>query len=228
MDCYQHRGTSDVLSFPPAAGDKLRRARTERDDFPLVLQEVNHRIRNILAMIEAVVGQTQSTTVEEYRAKLMGRLSGLSDFYELISRLDAGKLGLAALLEQTMRPYCAVGSRVFAGGPDVDIEPKLALLLHLVIHELACNASKYGALSSECGTVKVAWDIRRADGAQKLAIVWSEDGGPQVKQPQRWGFGSRLIARAFESYGEVRLDFRPVGVACYMLLDLERDVGACG
>lgn len=227
MDCYQQYEISEVVSLPLTAGHEVPRDRKDGEDLSLLLQELNHRIRNLLAIMEAVVGQTQSMTVEEYRAKVMARISGLNDFYEVICRLDAGNIGLAELLEQTMRPYCAVSGRVIASGPDIGLRPRLALSLHLVVHELATNAMKYGALSSMFGTVKIAWEIRQVGGAaRKLAIVWSEGGGPEVKQPQRRGFGSRLITRALNGYGEVQVDFRPVGVACYMLIDLDRDIGA--
>ena len=227
MLCNRQYSGSEVLGFQPVAGDEVPRTHMTGEDLPLVLQEVNHRIRNLLPMIEMVLGQTQSTTIEEYRAKVTAQISGLSDFYKVTCRLDAGKIGIAELLEQTMRPYCAAGGRIIACGPDIDLDPRLALSLHLVIHELATNAKKYGALSSARGAVKVDWEIWQAGGpARKLAIVWSENGGPEVKHPQCRGFGSRLITRALSRYGDVRLDFRPMGVACYMLIDPDREMGA--
>lgn len=194
------------------------------ESLPLLLQEANHRIRNLLTMVEAILGQTRSRTVHDYREKVMARISGLSEFYEVMSRSEIAKVGLAELLEQTMRP-CYARGQVVVGGPDVEIGSKLALWLHLVIHELATNARKYGALSSTAGTVNLTWEIQQALGAPgKLALVWYEDGGPEVKQPKRSGFGSRLITKALDHYGEVQLHFRPAGVACSMLIDLDRDV----
>jgi two-component sensor histidine kinase len=99
---------------------------------------------------------------------------------------------LAELLEKATRPYCANGAQVMAAGQDLQLEPKLAFTLHLVFHELAVNANKYGALSSPLGRVKVEWNIRHvAPGARKLAIVWSEHGGPEVRRSRRRGFGTR-------------------------------------
>lgn len=225
MDCHQQHEASEILSAAPVANDAVARVRSNERDLPLLLQEINHRIRNLLAMIEAVVGQTQSTNVEEYRARVMARICELGDFYEVLSRLDEGKIDLAQLLEQTIRPCCATGARVVANGSAVCLGPRLALSLHLVVHELANNAWKYGALSSRRGIVNVAWEIRQSgDGARKLAIVWSEDGGPRVKQPRRRGFGSRLITKALKEYGEVRLDFRPTGVTCCALIDLDQNM----
>src|SRR5712671_7725591 len=102
----------------------------------LLLGELDHRIRDLFTMIEAAVKQTHSTSVEDYRAKLMARITGLYSFREFASHYS-GRLGLAQLLEQTMRPHCANSAEVLAAGPDVELEPFLALALHLVFHELA-------------------------------------------------------------------------------------------
>src|SRR5437016_4588315 len=107
------------------------------ESLPLLLQEVNHRIRNLLAMVEAILGQTQSRTVDDYREKVIALISGLSDFYEVTYRSDTGNIGLAELLEQTMRSCCPRSGQVRVGGPDVELGSKLALWLHLVVHELA-------------------------------------------------------------------------------------------
>ena len=197
------------------------------DDLALVLGEINHRIRNLLATVEMVVGQTRSTTVEDYRAKLTARISGLRGLYEMISRSDDRKFGIAELVEQTARPYCAKKNRLLARGPDLEIEPRLAFALHLVFHELATNASKYGALSSPRGSVTARWQVRKLPGqARRLEILWTEHGGPEVKPPQRRGFGSRLIPRALEPYGEVELTFDAKGLVCLMLIDM--DAARCG
>jgi two-component sensor histidine kinase len=198
------------------------------EDTALLLDELNHRIRNLLAMIEAAVRQTQSPNVEDYRAKLMARISGLRGLFEVIGRSDGSIVALAELIEQTMRPFCANGARVLAAGPNVHLDARLALALHLAFHVLATNAQKYGALSSRFGAVRIGWHIRQVSGAaRKLAIVWSEHGGPEVKQPRHRGFGARFITRALEGYGEVQLDFNATGVGCYMLIDVDSRSQSC-
>jgi two-component sensor histidine kinase len=188
----------------------------------LLLGELDHRIRNLLMMIEAAVRQTHSTSVDDYRAKLIARITGLHAFYEF-TRPYGRMPGLAQLVDQTVRPYSANGAQVLAAGPDLQLEPALALALHLVLHELAANAKKYGALSSALGRVKIEWKVRHVLGApRKLAIVWIEHGGPEVQRPRHRGFGSRLIKRALDGYGGVRLDFNRTGLACFMLIDLDR------
>jgi two-component sensor histidine kinase len=188
----------------------------------LLLGELNHRIRNLLAMIDATVRQTHSTSVEDYRAQLTTRISDLYGLYRF-GNPYGGVVELAELLEKATRPYCANGAQVMAAGPDLQLEPKLAFTLHLVFHELAANANKHGALSSPLGRLRVEWNIRHvAPGARKLAIVWSEHGGPEVKRSRRRGFGTRLIKRALEGYGAVRLDFNAAGLTCFVLIDLDR------
>jgi two-component sensor histidine kinase len=199
-------------------------AETDLDEkgLALLLGELDHRIRNLLMMIEAAVRQTHSTSVDDYRAKLIARITGLHAFYEF-TRPHGRMPGLAELVDQTMRPYSANGAQVLAAGPDLQLEPSLALALHLVLHELAANAKKYGALSSALGRVKIEWKVRHVLGApRKLAIVWTEHGGPEVQRPRHRGFGSRLIKRALDGYGGVRLDFNRTGLACFMLIDLDR------
>src|SRR5260370_37884364 len=172
----------------------------------LLLAELDHRIRNLLTTIEAAVKQTHSTTVEDYRAKLIARITGLYSFCEF-TRHYGRRPGLAQLLEQSMRPYSANGAQVLAAGPDVELEPHLALALHLVFHELAANANKYGALSSPLGGVNIEWKIRHVPGApRKLAIVWTEHGGPEVKHPRHSRFGAGLIKTVLDGYGGARLE----------------------
>ena len=194
----------------------------DENGLALLLGELDHRIRNLLRMIEAAVKQTHSTSVEDYRAKLIARITGLYSFGEF-TRHYGRRPGLAQLLEQSMRPYSANGAQVLAAGPDVELEPPLALALHLVFHELAANASKFGALSSRLGSVKIEWTVRHVPGApRKLAIVWVEHGGPEVKHPPHCGFGSRLIKTVLDGYGGVRLDLNSTGLACFILVDLDR------
>jgi two-component sensor histidine kinase len=222
MQC-QPLELSEIQNFAQSSRDNAARGRVHAEDAALLLHEANHRIRNMLAMIEAVMRQTQSESVESYRAKVLSRISGFGQFHEVVGCWAGRNIAFADLLRQTMAPYCTRESQVCASGPDVDLQPGLALALHLVFHELATNASKYGALTLSAGRVTVGWDLHATGGAgPKLAIVWTERGGPEVTYPQRRGFGSRVITRALDGYGEVQLHFHPTGVACYMLVDLER------
>jgi two-component sensor histidine kinase len=224
MHCPQLK-LSEAPNFAQTSRYDAAPGRNDAEGLALVLHEANHRIRNLLAMVEAVVRQTQSGSVEDYRAKVLTRISGLGQFHEVAGSLPGGNISFAELLKQTMDPYCAREGQVRASGPGVDLEPGLALALHLVFHELALNAKKHGSLTSPAGRVTIDWDRLASRGAgQKLAIVWSERGGPEVTYPQRRGFGSRVIKRALDGYGEVQVNFDPTGVTCYILIDLDREL----
>jgi two-component sensor histidine kinase len=190
-------------------------------DLTLLLGEVNHRIRNLLMLVEALIRQTRSVTVEDYRAKVMARLSGFGGLQWVIDQVAGNTISLADLIEQTIRPYCANGPEVLAAGPDLNVEPRLALALHLVFHELALNASKYGALSAPAGSVTIRWETCTAtDVARHLAIVWTEHGGPEAEHSREHGFGSRLIMQALAPHGKVQAEFESTGLVCRMLIDL--------
>jgi two-component sensor histidine kinase len=197
------------------------------EDLTLLLREVNHRVRNLLAMMEVVVDETHPTSIEEYRAGVMTRIAGIGEFFETMCRADCRNVGLARVFAQMVLPDHAETGRIRSNGPNVDVSRRLALMLHLVFHELATNAIKYGALSAPAGSVDVRWNVRETSaGRRTLAIIWTEQGGPEVTVPRRRGFGSRLITRALREYGNVCLDFDKTGVACYMLIDLDCGDGA--
>jgi two-component sensor histidine kinase len=213
--------------FPPVqsnvAGRATRCPAVGTDgSLDLLVGEFNHRLRNLLTMVESFVRQTQSGDVEDYRAKLLSRLSALSSFHELIGPSPHQSVRLADLLERTIRPYCGThDGRSDIAGPDIDIGPKVALELQLILHELATNAHKHGALGSPAGWVKVRWLLPTLK-RPKLVIVWSEHGGPRVSAPARKGFGSRLITRALSNrQGNVELSFKPAGVTCRISVALD-------
>jgi two-component sensor histidine kinase len=195
----------------------------DESDDATVIGETDHRIRNLLTVIEAVIKQTQSTNVEDYRAQLMTRIAALRRLRLIQGRSGTDSVKIGDLIERALRPYCVSGGRVIASGPDLLLPSELAFALHLAFEELALNAMKYGSLSCPDGEVEVQWKIRRVPGAsRKLAVVWTENGGPEVQPPRSRGFGSRLLKRAVEGYGAVRLDFNKTGLTCLMLINLDR------
>ena len=196
----------------------------DENGLALLLGEFDHRISNLLMMIEAAVRQTKSASVEEYRAKLMQPILSLRHLYEKARWY--GTLELTALIEHTSHPYCVNGAPIVTSGPELPLEPNLAFALHLVFHELALNSSKYGAMSSERGCVKVTWKIRDIRNARrKLAIVWSEEGGPRVRRPAHRGFGLGLMKKALDGHGGLRVEFNPGGLSCFMLVDVGHGQG---
>jgi two-component sensor histidine kinase len=177
-------------------------------------------MRNILSIVLCFVNNTDANTTADFREALSARIATLSDAYRMIESAGEQRVSLAAMLERTLKPHAMFHKgRFLLAGPDLTLEPHIALSLHVVVHELATNASKYGALLSTAGAVEVIWESPPCLGGQGLAIQWRERGGPRVTRPERTGFGMQLIARALPG-AQVDLDFAPDGLVCRLLIDL--------
>jgi two-component sensor histidine kinase len=187
----------------------------------LLVNELQHRIRNLFSVIQSVVINTEAHTADGYRAALSARIAALSDAYSLIESARDRRISLAKLLEQTLKPHALPSmDRIVLSGPDVALDPQVALSLHMVFHELATNASKHGALTAASGSVEVLWDIVLESGNKTLGIRWRERGGPEVIKPQHEGFGTRLIVRALAG-ARVDMDFGSAGLVFRLLLDID-------
>jgi PAS domain S-box-containing protein len=179
----------------------------------LLVQELAHRVKNTLAVVQGIAARSlvDGRTLDEARDVLTWRLRALAGAHTLL--IDGGWQGasLKALAEATLAAY---GRQVEVEGADVVLTPKAALTLGLVLHELATNALKHGALSVPAGRVAVGWEVAGPPGGASLSLIWRERGGPPVAAPTRHGFGRTLIeqAVAYELGGRARLDFEPQGV----------------
>jgi two-component sensor histidine kinase/PAS domain-containing protein len=199
-----------------AASDVTARKRAE-EHLRLVINELNHRVKNTLAMMQAIAAQTfpRSQHLEEAHANFSSRIKALADASDLLTGERWVGVSLRDTTEKVLRPYHfdAPGRRIIRG-PDVVLTPKSAISLSMALHELATNATKYGAWSEGDGAVTIEWHVTRSDKGERLAFEWRESGGPAVAIPSRKGFGSRLVERglAAELGGQTRLDFRPEGV----------------
>ena len=193
------------------------------DDAPpeLLVNELQHRLRNLLSVVQCFVVKTEAKTADDYREALTARIASLSDAHDLIESARDHRVSLVDLLERTLKPHSALpNGRILLAGPDIILEPRLALSLHLIFHELATNASKYGALTSLSGAVEVNWDILTSGGSPALAVQWREQGGPKVTEPEHKGFGMRLISKAL-SGAQVDMDFAPAGLVCRLLVEID-------
>ena len=184
----------------------------------LVASELNHRVKNNLAMIQAIAAQTfrNSDTLTQAQASLSARISALAQANDLLVGERWVGVSLSGAIEQAIHPH-AGPHRYSIDGPELQLSPKTALSLSLALHELATNALKYGAWSSATGTVDVKWKkYLTKENTERLRIEWNERDGPPVLIPKKRGFGSRLIERglAAEMGGEVKLFFEPEGLAC--------------
>lgn len=181
-----------------------------------LLRELDHRCKNTLAAVQSIADQTlrRSASPEHFVEAFNGRIGALSRAHELLTRGAWGRAGLADVVGQALTPFCGVGGlRIAVTGPDVGLAPEAAVAMHMTIHELAVNATKYGALSVEGGWLDVSWGLARAD-EPSLEFNWVERGGPPVTEPSARGFGSRLIEQgmAKELGGEAQITFDPEGV----------------
>lgn len=198
--------------------ERVERRRAE-EQLKLLVAELSHRVKNTLAMVMSIVRRTasRSRTVDDYEEALTSRLRALSDAHALLFESNWGETNLRQVLERTLHPFRpGQGGDIGISGPDVTLEPKAALALSLIFHELVTNALKFGALSTESGKVAIEWK-KIMDGAGPLIeFAWRESGGPLVEAPSEAGFGHTLIARSaeYELDGEARIGFEPTGLIC--------------
>ena len=181
----------------------------------LLLDELNHRVKNTLATVQAMAIQTLKGVDAAARDAFLARLFALSSQHDLLTMDNWEGASLEGVVRRALRPYRdEERSRFTVEGPAVHLEPKRALALGMGFHELATNAARYGALSNAQGSVHVRWSI--VPGGETLKLQWEERGGPAVSEPARRGFGLRLIEHGLgrELGGAVRVDFAASGLVC--------------
>ena len=188
----------------------------------LLVAELNHRVKNTLAIVQSVAHQTFRPSVDPVAAREQfdNRLQALAAAHDLLTRNGWNAFQLDELLARALEPF-RIG-RFDLSGPGVRLEARMAVALALALHELATNAVKYGALSNETGRVALDWHLVTRGSGPRLRLTWRETGGPPVAKPAGRGFGSRLIERGLgrELGGEVALEFAPTGVVCRIEMPL--------
>jgi PAS domain S-box-containing protein len=191
----------------------------------LMINELNHRVKNTLATVQSVAGQTlrNATDLGDARESLTTRLLALARGHDILTRESWDGAELADIVGAVVAAHGDAG-RFVLDGPAVRLAPKATLALSMALHELMTNAAKYGALSNADGQVGLSWRRIRDDAGERLQLRWEETDGPPVNTPTRQGFGTRLITGglARELGGEVRLDYPPGGVVCEIDAELAR------
>lgn len=187
----------------------------------MLMAELNHRVKNTLATVLSISAQTlpDARSVEDFRASFERRLHAMARLHDLLSRGQWARTRLLDVAEAALRPYAAArGQNVQISGPDLALRSRAALALGMVIHELATNAAKYGALSAADGHVRLAWSIEGAGAHSSLHIEWKERGGPVCNPPSTDGFGTLFIRNSvpYELGGAVDLNWHPEGLECQM------------
>lgn len=185
----------------------------------LLLGELSHRVKNMLTVVQSIAYQTlgRAGSLEEAQSALNGRLAALGQVQDAIMASDDQAICLKQLVTKALAPFCDQ-QRCLVEGPAVPIDTPVATSFSLALHELATNASKYGALSNGSGRIIVKWAVVE----RELQFVWQEVGGPVVEAPQRRGFGSRMIERSLgrDLKGSASLDFKSEGVVCTIKAEL--------
>jgi two-component system CheB/CheR fusion protein len=197
-------------------GDVTAPAQAEQQQ-RLLVHEVNHRLRNMLAVINAVAAQSlaRAESLEGFRGSFMGRVGALARSHGLLARERWGDLALSEIVREELEIHQdGAADRIEQGGPGVALDPKTALTVGMIVHELGTNALKYGALSSPDGRLSVSWSLEGGDGQRRVVIRWVESGGPPVAPPTRKGFGSELIERQvrYDLGGTIDAAFPPEGL----------------
>jgi two-component sensor histidine kinase len=188
----------------------------------MLINELNHRVKNTLATVQSIAAQTLRSAPDLCAARdsFEARLVALATAHDLLTLQNWHGARLADVAATAMAPFeTAQRSRISRSGPAVWLTAQRALALSLALHELATNAAKYGALSTPEGRVTIRWRL----AGRALTLTWTEDGGPPVEPPTRVGFGTRLLHRglAHELHGDVVVTFDPGGVRCEICCEVE-------
>ena len=212
--------TGRVVGVSKVGRDITERKRSE-DLQRLLFNELNHRVKNTLATIQAIARQLlrRSASPQEFIEGFSGRVNALARAHDLLVRAEMKEIGIAALVQEQVI-LGRQDSRIVHAGPDVRLEPQTAIQAGLVLHELASNARKYGALSISTGTLAINWVVSQGENPE-LVIDWRESGLQNLSAPARAGFGSTLIGEALASSGgSTRVEFLRSGVYCQIRLPL--------
>lgn len=190
--------------------------RTE-EHLRMVMHELNHRVRNTLTIVQAIASQSfpAHISVEEGRNDFGRRIQALAAAHSLLVQANWTGAKIGDIVHAALDPYCG-GARYDARGGEEWLPPKAAVSLAMTLNELATNAVKYGALSVSGGRVDIEWSCEEEGDGRRCRLVWTEGGGPPVREPQRRGFGMTLIQRLMpsEMHGTADMRFEATGLVC--------------
>ena len=175
----------------------------------LLLGEMQHRVKNTLATVQALATQTFKDDTQSHRESFGTRLQALAKAHDLLTNKNWDRAQLHAAIDRALAPFDV--SRFDLDGPEVWLPARQVLTLSLVLHELATNAAKYGALSNETGRVHFSWRLIDTSRPETLGMTWEERGGPPAAPPSAKGFGSKLMEHTLSS---VHSEYRPEGLRC--------------
>jgi two-component sensor histidine kinase len=196
------------------AEQNAERERSE-EHIKQLLNEVDHRSKNVLSVVQAIARQTAITSPDEFVTRFSERMQTLAASHDLLVKSRWQGIEISDLIRVQLAHFKdLIGSRIKLDGPSLRLSVAAAQTLGMIMHELATNAAKYGALSNNSGCVEICWHAHQGEANDVFMISWTECGGPNVVAPSRRGFGSTVVKTMAESSldGDVDLDFAPTGL----------------
>jgi two-component system CheB/CheR fusion protein len=216
-----------IVGASKIARDITKRRKSDRKT-ALLLDELDHRVKNILAVVSSVVSMTfkPGHTAEAYATEVEARIKAIAAAHNLLAQSEAqGEVSLRAIVTTELAPYGhdREATPITMTGPDITVASKAALGLAMAIHELASNAAKYGALSTTSGRLTITWEITDIAHIPALTLSWTETGGPKVEPPIRRGFGGTLIEEAltYNLHAKVTREFPAAGIHCTIAIPMK-------
>ena len=205
-----------IVGASKIARDITQQKRSQ-DRIAMLAREAEHRSKNLLATVQAIVKLSHADKPDDLKQAIEGRIQALANVLSLFAQSRWIGAELSTIASHELAPYSGKeGSRARMAGPAVVLEPDAAQAVAIILHELATNAAKYGALSSANGQVDLEW-LHGKDG--RLSLRWKETGGPAVQEPTRTGFGGRVIEQSIAQLkGETHFDWRKEGLICEITL----------
>ncbi|MBE9169871.1 PAS domain S-box protein [Pleurocapsales cyanobacterium LEGE 06147] len=191
----------------------------------LLLNEMNHRVKNVLTIVQILARQTAETNPEFYLDRLSARISGLAASHDVLVENSWQDLPFQDIIYSQLGHFRhLIGRRIIIRGPSIKVKAEAAQGFGLALHELATNASKYGALSVSDGCITITWKEIDTDNGQHLHMSWVESGGPLVIAPSRAGFGSLMLKEmlAYQLGCNVKIDYHPSGLQCSFTVPKDR------
>ncbi|KEC71289.1 chemotaxis protein methyltransferase CheR [Rhizobium leguminosarum bv. phaseoli CCGM1] len=188
------------------------------------MHELSHRIKNTLAVVQAITNQSfrSANSMEEAEQSISARINAYANAHDILLQKNWLSATMGTIVEATASNLGLERDRIKPSGPAVRLNPQAALAFALVLHELATNATKYGALSVTTGTVEIEWSVRKNAGDDRFSLLWQESGGPAVEAPKKKGFGSRLVNTSLSAFGHVSLDYAATGLIIKLDASLEK------
>jgi PAS domain S-box-containing protein len=213
-----------IVGASKVARDITERKRAEKSQH-LLIDELNHRVRNTLAVVQSIAAQTlsRSTRPADFVASFSARIQALARVHTLLAESSWRGADLLELIRGELD--VGLASRVSYSGPSVMLDPRVASHLGMVLHELATNARKYGALSVAEGSIIIRWNVRAAE-ERTLVLQWKEKGSPNVRAPRKRGFGTTLIEESVKAHGgHAAIQYLKDGIICSITLPLPEQTG---